>query len=301
MKIQIASNGWTPIISDIDLANITQEQVHILSCIVGTQTLAVIKNQQHLTIQDEIKFLKMFGNVDVNGPHVKNVVIDGSERILRRVTGKRRADGSAEGMFGSKELLPWHANPVEDPKRKSVVYLRGISGTSGSITSFTNHVRAWQISLPKFFKDYFIKENLHTIHEHDHSNDIATETMINLYGTEYRPSMYTHDNLPTLIYQNKFGTTGLYFSWFQFGKFQELDQIESEKIKNILRYCIVNNDNIYDHHWNDGDIVLSDQWFGVHKRHPFEQIEDRLLHRGVVEYSDHSVNYLNDAQKLLNQ
>lgn len=300
MNITFAPNGWTPVISGLDLANITQEQVHILECIVGTQTLAVIKNQQHLTTDDEVRFLKMFGSVDVNKPEVRNVVIDGTERILRRVTGKRRTDGSAEGMFGSKELLPWHANPVEDPKRKSVVYLRGISGTAGSITSFSNHVRALESSLPVFFKEYFFKENLHTIHEHDHSNDIASETMINLYGTEYRSSMYHPSELPTLIYQNIFGTKGLYFSWFQFGKFKELAAEESIKIRDILRFSILNDQkNIYDHHWSDGDVILSDQWFGLHKRHPFEQIEDRLLHRGVIDYSSKSLEFLEKTQTLL--
>lgn len=300
MQIQLASNGWTPIISDLDLATITQEQAHILNCIVGTQTLAIIKNQQHLTIDQEVKFLKMFGDVDVNGPNVKNVVIEESGRILRRVTGKKRQDGATTGMFGAKQELPWHANPVEDPKRKSVVYLRGITGTTGSITSFTNHVRAWQLSLPEFVKNYIVEQNLHVLHEHDHSSDIASQTMLDLYGTTYRPSKYRPEQLPTLVYQNKFGTQGLYFSWGQFGKFVELDNVESCKIKDILRFCILHSqENIYDHEWQDGDVLLSDQWFGLHKRHAFDQIEDRLLHRGVVEYSDDSVKFLDEAASML--
>jgi alpha-ketoglutarate-dependent taurine dioxygenase len=302
MNITFASNGWTPIISGLDLADITQEQVHVLECIVGTQTLAVIKNQQHLTIDDEVKFLKMFGSVDINKPEVKNVVIDGSDRILRRVTGKRRVDGSAEGLFGNKKELGWHANPVEDPERRSVVYLRGISGTKNSITSFTNHARAWNLSLPKFLKDYLIDQNLHTVHEHDHTtNDIATETMLDLYGTTYRPSMYDPNFLPTMVYKNIFGTTGLYFSWSQFTKFKELDLDESKKIRDILRLIVLNDQkNIYDHHWTNGDVILSDQWLGLHKRHAFEQIEDRLLHRGVVEYSGNSLEFLEKTHNLLN-
>jgi alpha-ketoglutarate-dependent taurine dioxygenase len=300
MKIQFAPNGWTPIISELDLANITQEQVHILECIVGTQTLAVIKNQQHLTVNDEVTFLKMFGGVDINKPEVQNVVVDESERMLRRVTGKKRADNSSMGIFNSKETLGWHANPVEDPNRKSVVYLRGITGTSGSITSFTNHCRAWNVCLPSFVKDYLIEKNLHTLHEHDRTGAAEAETMMNLFGTTRRASMYSQDQLPALLYQNKFGTTGLYLSWSQFTKFRELEHGESAKIRDLLRFFIMNDQsNIYDHKWTDGDVLLSDQWLGLHKRHAFEQIEDRLLHRGVVEYSDESINFLNDALSLL--
>lgn len=285
MNIKYKPNGWTVEIADIDLSNVTQEEVNIIGCLVGSHTVVVIKNQQHLTINDDVRFIKMFGEPDYNKHSVKRVVLDDSERIIRRVTGKKDDNGDYTGLFPLPNELGWHANPVEDPDRKSVVYLRAIEGTQGSVTSFTNHVRAYE-TLPRDFKFYLEKENLHSVHEHITDNE-WTQTMLNLYETTNRFNMYNPDDLPPLIYENKFGTTGLYFSWDQFSKFKELSEEKSKEIRDKIRLHVLSDQqNIYDHEWENGDIILSDQWLGLHKRHKFESIADRLLYRAVVEYTN---------------
>jgi alpha-ketoglutarate-dependent taurine dioxygenase len=300
MKIMLSPNGWTTTISDVDINNLTKHEIDIIGCLVGTQSLVVIKNQQHLSVRDDVSFLRRFGEPDINSPEVKNVVIDDSDRILRRVTGKKDANGKRTGLFGAKEVLPWHANPVEDPNRKSVVYLRAIAGTAGSITSFTNHACAWANSIDHELKTYLIEKNFHTIHEHDAGNHYVAQTMMDLYGTVSRPTMYKLDQMPTLIYKNKFDTQALYFSWGQFTKFQELDLVMSKLLAYRLSYLILNDPkNIYEHLWEDGDIILSDQWLGLHKRHAFDAIEDRLLHRAVVEYTNIDVGKKQQALQLI--
>lgn len=283
----LSPNEWTITISDVDINNLTKHEIDIIGCLVGTQSLVVIKNQQHLSVRDDVSFLRRFGEPDINPPEVKNVVIDDSDRILRRVTGKKDANGQRTGLFGGKEILPWHANPVEDPNRKSVVYLRAVAGTAGSMTSFTNHARAWANSIDTELKNYLVEKNFHTIHEHDASSYHVEQTLLDLYGTTSRPTRYKLDQLPTLIYKNRFDTEALYFSWLQFTKFQELDVVLSTLLAHRLRYLIMGDPkNVYDHSWEDGDVILSDQWLGLHKRHPFDAIEDRLLHRAVVEYTN---------------
>ncbi len=36
-------------------------------------------------------------------------------------------------------------------------------------------------------------------------------------------------------------------------------------------------------HWKDGDLVLSEQWLTIHKRHAFERMDKRLMHRITIE------------------
>ena len=36
---------------------------------------------------------------------------------------------------------------------------------------------------------------------------------------------------------------------------------------------------MYHHDWQDGDVLLSEQWLGIHKRWKFEGIIERTLHR----------------------
>ena len=40
----------------------------------------------------------------------------------------------------------------------------------------------------------------------------------------------------------------------------------------------------YDHHWKDGDVVISEQWLTIHKRHTFERMDKRILHRIAFDY-----------------
>ena len=41
---------------------------------------------------------------------------------------------------------------------------------------------------------------------------------------------------------------------------------------------------IYDHHWKDGDVVISEQWLSIHKRWAFDDMEKRMLHRIAFDY-----------------
>jgi alpha-ketoglutarate-dependent taurine dioxygenase len=45
------------------------------------------------------------------------------------------------------------------------------------------------------------------------------------------------------------------------------------------KYC-------YHHDWDDGDVVISEQWLGIHKRWKFEGIMNRVLHRAVFDFPD---------------
>ena len=50
-----------------------------------------------------------------------------------------------------------------------------------------------------------------------------------------------------------------------------------------LKKHILQDKYRYDHHWKDGDLVLSEQWLTIHKRHAFERMDKRLMHRITIE------------------
>ena len=47
---------------------------------------------------------------------------------------------------------------------------------------------------------------------------------------------------------------------------------------------MLNEEFIYHHDWDDGDVVISEQWLSVHKRWYFEDMDKRLLHRIAFNY-----------------
>lgn len=53
-------------------------------------------------------------------------------------------------------------------------------------------------------------------------------------------------------------------------------------IESVYRRCESKPNTLYRHHWNNGDMVIYDNWFSVHRRDPIrleEGEEDRLLKR----------------------
>ena len=50
-----------------------------------------------------------------------------------------------------------------------------------------------------------------------------------------------------------------------------------------LKQHILQDKYRYDHHWKDGDVVISEQWLTLHKRHAFEKMSERLMYRITID------------------
>jgi len=49
-----------------------------------------------------------------------------------------------------------------------------------------------------------------------------------------------------------------------------------------LKNHILQDKYRYDHHWEDGDLVVSEQWLTLHKRHAFDKMDERLMYRIAI-------------------
>jgi alpha-ketoglutarate-dependent taurine dioxygenase len=43
---------------------------------------------------------------------------------------------------------------------------------------------------------------------------------------------------------------------------------------------------LYHHDWQDGDVVIAEQWLGIHKRWRFEGMSNRILHRITFDFNN---------------
>ena len=75
-------------------------------------------------------------------------------------------------------------------------------------------------------------------------------------------------------------------------KYEEAFNYTMEKLKSH----VLKDKYRYDHDWDDGDIVLSEQWLSIHKRWQFENMKQRVLHRIAFDYSkvDYEHRYSNN-------
>lgn len=275
MNIRIHENGWTVLVEDVDLKEVTQEQINIVKKYLLTNTVVVFKNQK-LTVDDQVRICSMLGPVqDFTGTGTNPGFLVGGKGPVARVTGGVDEHGRP-GMFGHVTELEWHCNRVSDPDRKSIIWLYGVSGTKGSRTSWINNILTYN-DLPQDKKDLFKTLKL---------NVGNTQQFINYYrGDEYVPQDITHYR-PNLVHTNQLGVTGLFFSWNQTHFVEDMDPTEGRKLIEDLRAFCEQEKYMYHHDWEDGDVVMSDQWLSIHKRWEFEHMDSRVLHRIAIDYSE---------------
>lgn len=283
MKHKIHDNGWTVILDDFDFLTASDSDINQIACWLATNTLVVVKDQAHLTAQDEAMICSRFGELEDLTPlkdiaPFRNVIIPDTNYRVVRVTGELDEHGEP-GLFGHVDDLDWHCNQPAQPDRKPLVWLRGIKATAGSRTSWTNNILAYndldEQTIDKI-KDLKMvcgwKKG--TYSEFDFGKAAGITENFNEYYT------------PNLVHTNIGKQTGLFFPFLQFRNFVGMTQDQSREIVEQLRDHVLQEKYIYHHAWQDGDVVIAEQWLGIHKRWRFENMTNRVLHRITFDFAN---------------
>jgi alpha-ketoglutarate-dependent taurine dioxygenase len=272
LNYKIHDNNWT-VLADIDLKTCTQEDVKAIAKLAATNAVVVFK-KQFLTVEEEVRLLRMFKNptplYDKDNPLFPDYAID-PDGLLCRVTAELR--NGKPGMGGDQSTFDWHVDSPQVPNRNDLLYLRGVRGTAGSRTSWNNNLLAYQ-DLSNELKTIIV--NLHCIY----GNIYAP------WAPDFEGIKYNYDWNPNITHKNVTGQTGMYFAPDQLKKFVELTQEESDKLKEILRAHILGDKYVYHHDWEDGDLIIADQWNGLHKRWEFDKMDVRVMYRASADYPE---------------
>jgi alpha-ketoglutarate-dependent taurine dioxygenase len=280
MKLNLHQNGWTGIVEDLDFANITQEQVNELGRFLATNTLIVVRGQNHLTVEDETRVAHMFGNVEsmacvADQEPWNHLIVPGSNNEVLRVTGELDEHGQP-GLFGHVSDLDWHCNKPAVSTRMPLVWLLGIKGTVGSRTSWNNNIWSYR-DLDQETKDIIKDLKMVCGWKKGTYSDFSFSDKEEDFNEHYTPN---------LVHINEGGQTGLFFPFLQFRNFVGMSIEDSKSLTEKLRDHILQEKYIYHHDWNDGDIVIAEQWLGIHKRWRFEGMPNRVLHRSTFDFAN---------------
>jgi taurine dioxygenase len=262
-------NGWTVIV-DGKIQDLPDNEIIYLGTCVLNQMVVVFKNQD-LTPDEELAFCRKLGNVQ-RTTHERTKHISLQDGILR-VTGEKNKHGE-EGLFGHVSALDWHANQPSNKKRMPLIWLYGAKGTKGSRTSWINMIEAYE-KMPKK-----LKERLK-----------GKKAYFGYKSGKYSTSSFFHEhvnkeNLFPIVMENAAGRKGLYFPFLQmFGIDGMSDDLFFELIGEVKEH-VLKPEFAYHHDWEDGDVVLSEQWLSIHKRWEFEGMPNRVLHRIACDYSN---------------
>jgi alpha-ketoglutarate-dependent taurine dioxygenase len=281
IQYKLHDNGWTVILENVNINDATQDDINDIAKLLATNTLVVIKKQS-LTIEDEVRIAKMFKNpqqfhLDVEGSFdaecYRGAEVKGSEKMALRVSGEKDENGFT-GLAGWTDEMEWHCNDPHDPTKRSLIWLYGVRGTTGSRTTWNNNVLSY--------------------HELDEERRRPLEDLKLVMANWSKEQMDLGANAPDvidnytpdLVMQNIAGRKGFYFPFLQISGFVGLSEEENKNIISWLSEYTIQEKYCYHHDWEDGDIVIAEQWLGIHKRWPFAEIEKRLLHRMAFDFPD---------------
>lgn len=280
MTIKLHENGWTGILEGFDFATATQDDINEIGRFLATNTLVVAKGQSHLTVQDEVRIAHMFGNVEnmdsvADQDPWRHLIVPGSDNEVLRVTGELDEHGQP-GLFGHVSDLDWHCNKPAVSTRMPLVWLLGIKGTVGSRTSWNNNIWSYR-DLDQQTKDIIKDLKMVCGWKKGTYSDFSFSDKEEDFNEHYTPN---------LVHTNEGGQTGLFFPFLQFRNFVGMSIEDSKSLTEKLRDHILQEKYIYHHDWNDGDIVIAEQWLGIHKRWRFEGMLNRVLHRTTFDFAN---------------
>jgi alpha-ketoglutarate-dependent taurine dioxygenase len=279
VNYKLHNNGWTILLEDFNFSNATQDDINCIARLLASNTLVVARNQQ-LSTKDEVRIAEMFKDPQrfyTDDPNSTDVMFKGaevpeSENIALRVTGAKDENGRT-GIAGHETEMHWHSNDQTTPNRKPLIWLYSVKGSKGSRTSWNNNILSYeQLSNDqKRLLDPLKLSILKTVSLNDHEEDGDEEI---------------EDYCPNLVMENISGKKGMYFPFLQISGFEGLSAEESNKIIDWLSEYTIQDKFCYHHDWEDGDVVIGEQWMGIHKRWPFDRIEERLLHRIAFDFPE---------------
>jgi len=189
--------------------------------------------------------------------------------VLCRVSGELNEHGM-EGIAGYVDEMVWHCNQPFKQDRAPLVWLYGVHGTAGSRTTWNNNILSYN-DLSQENKDFLATLQICAASGFDNGDGFLSveETFT-----------------PNVVQTNNAGRTGLFFPFLQIDHFKGMTQEESKKVLDQYADYTIQEKYCYHHDWQDGDVVIAEQWLGIHKRWRFEDIRSRLLHRAVFDFPD---------------
>jgi alpha-ketoglutarate-dependent taurine dioxygenase len=278
INYKLDDNGWTIIIEDFDLRSATQEHINFIAKLISKHTCVVVKNQK-LELEDELRLIHLFKDpeefYEESDPDYIHYHVPGTDGKITRVTGALNEHG-VEGIAGFEDEMVWHCNHPYRKDRRPIVWLYGVYGTKGSRTSWNNNVYSYQDMDDN--KKEFCK-GLHAYMKGGLDQNYSDQ--------DDRTKGYVkEDYTPCIVHTNNARQTGLFFPFLQIEKFKGMTVEESQPIIDELAEYTTQEKYCYHHDWQDGDLVLSEQWLGIHKRWKFANIKNRLLHRAVFDFPE---------------
>lgn len=300
--MKIVERGVAAEVVDVDISDITQEKIDRIRNALLRTPIVVLKKQT----TEAIHYARFIHSISANkkidnwarcfwfedGTNSPlNKAIGDFESIpyqnpydtnkpypVQRVNSSRENNGVFRGVFQGKRL-DWHSN-LNNVNHADGVAIQGYEHCEGTRTDFNNTVIAYN-EMPQDLKDKL--EDRWCQYEYVYSRWADITSMNQVFHMDSRHIIgqpgYTREYKFWLKQKNIGGTQGVYF--FPYNNARIQNDIDRKLYKELKEY-LYQSKFVYEHNWEVGDIVLSDQLLSQHKRPILNDEWDRVLEKRVL-------------------
>ena len=273
MIITPLSSACAAEIKELDLSQeLAQNAIKQIEQAWHEHLVLVIRNQ-NLSPEMQMTFAGQFGSLGERGrPTNRRKEVDDYDGIIMLVTNKRNSEGNFIGTIPEGEL--WFHSDVsyqEIPHKATLLHAIELPTTGGN-TMFANMYTA--------FKN--IPEKLKTLlngRRALHAYDFAMSERVNI---KEGLDNIQHCWQPIFIQHPETGRTALYVSRLMTAAIEGLSQSENDEVLSELFEISEDPNIIYEHVWQQGDLLMTDNRCCIHARHDFPHDQVRLLRRCTV-------------------
>ncbi len=240
-----------------------------------SQQGVLLFRKQLLGEDDLIRFAGGFGDLETT-IYTKGVSPTNKEVIY--ISNLKYPDGSNVGLLGDQEL-DWHSDQTyrSRPATGSMLYGVEVPSTSGR-TYWANQYLAYEM-LPADVKEaitgrtgiFSYAKRLEVFYSKEQKNDKAL--------TQRAPELAVH---PIVLTHPVTKRKALYADPVTLLEIEGIPKSESEQILACLNKACSVSDVIYEHRWQQGDVVFWDNGCTLHKRDPIASDHARFMKRMTI-------------------
>jgi taurine dioxygenase len=227
-----------------------------------------------LTEDQQFAYAQLFGEVAarVKPPVEKRAFRADPDNPMQLVTNGQDDQGRPLGSLGDGEMW-FHTDKcyVEKPHRASLLYAVEIP-TEGGHTKFASLYNAYD-RLPADLKARI--EGRRVLQVYDYGKDQAA-------NIDDRLEDLLHYWQPMVVTNPDTGRKAIYVSRLMSLRIEGMDEAESRALLDPICDIIEAEDNVYEHVWRPGDIIIWDNLSSVHARTDWPREQRRTLRRVTI-------------------
>lgn len=229
---------------------------------------------QELDDEAQYAFARIFGEIAPRSkpPVEKRDYVPDADNPMHLITDRVDENGQRLGSLGHGEMY-FHTDKCyeEKPHRASTLYAMEIP-SSGGHTKFASLYRAYDM-LPDDLRQKLEGRQALQVY------DFGTAPV----GPEVDIDELMHFWQPIFVTNPDTGRKALYVNRLMTSRIEGLDDEENREVLETLWDIIESPDNMYEHVWEPGDIIVWDNLSSVHARTDWPLDERRTLRRCTVQ------------------